>query len=123
MSLKSLPIPPVPEETARVAHAAFPRGNVAMQVRDTLGAIYTDEAFAATTPTSEQIERRMSEGPVWLALLDGAVVGTISAAPRKLFTEFTARLIEFPIAASRVKHLPAAAPPSPRSLRSGRWPR
>ena len=46
MSLKSLPIPPVPEETARVAHAAFPRGNVAMQVRDTLGAIYTDEAKA-----------------------------------------------------------------------------
>jgi hypothetical protein len=35
MSLKSLPIPPVPEETARVAHAVFPRGNVFMQVRDT----------------------------------------------------------------------------------------
>ena len=43
---------------------------------------YTDEAFTTTTPTSEQIERRMSEGPVWLALLDGAVVGTISAVPR-----------------------------------------
>jgi hypothetical protein len=35
MSLKSLPIPPVPEETARVAHTVFPRGNVFMQVRDT----------------------------------------------------------------------------------------
>jgi transposase len=35
MSLKSVPIPPVPEETARVARAAFPRGNVFMQVRDT----------------------------------------------------------------------------------------
>jgi hypothetical protein len=35
MSLKSLPIPPVPEEVARVAHAVFPRGNVFMQVRDT----------------------------------------------------------------------------------------
>jgi len=33
MSLKSLPIPPVPEETARVAHAAFHRGNVQMQLR------------------------------------------------------------------------------------------
>src|SRR5438477_2107878 len=54
MSLKSLPIPPVPEETARVAHAAFPRGNVAMQVRDTLGAIYTDEAFADLFPTHGQ---------------------------------------------------------------------
>ena len=35
MSLKSTPIPPVPEETARVAQAVFPRGNVFMQVRDT----------------------------------------------------------------------------------------
>ncbi len=54
MSLKSLPIPPVPEEMARVAHAVFPRGNVFMQVRDTLGTIYTDEAFADLFPTHGQ---------------------------------------------------------------------
>jgi transposase len=54
MSLKSLPIPPVPEETARVAQAVFPHGNVFMQVRDTLGAIYTDEAFADLFPTHGQ---------------------------------------------------------------------
>src|SRR5205807_5296295 len=54
MSLKSLPIPPIPEETARVAHAVFARGNVAMQVRDTLGAIYTDEGFAGLLPTRGQ---------------------------------------------------------------------
>jgi hypothetical protein len=36
MSLKSLPIPPIPEEIARVAHAVFPRGNVFIQVRDRL---------------------------------------------------------------------------------------
>src|SRR5947208_10174862 len=54
MSLKSLPIPPVPEETARVAHAAFPRGNVFMQVRDTLGTIFTDESFADLFPTHGQ---------------------------------------------------------------------
>ncbi len=54
MSLKSLPIPPVPEETARVAHAVFPHGNVFMQVRDTLGTIYTDEAFADLFPTHGQ---------------------------------------------------------------------
>jgi transposase len=54
MSLKALPIPPVPEETARVAHAAFPRGNLFMQVRDTLGTIYTDEAFADLFPTHGQ---------------------------------------------------------------------
>ena len=54
MSLKSLPIPPIPEEIARMAHAAFPRGNVVMQVRDTLGTIYTDEAFADLFPTHGQ---------------------------------------------------------------------
>ncbi len=54
MSLKALPIPPVPEETARVAHAAFPRGNMFMQVRDLLGTIYTDEAFADLFPTHGQ---------------------------------------------------------------------
>jgi len=54
MSLKSLPIPPIPEEVVRVAHALFPRGNVFMQVRDTLGTIYTDEAFADLFPTHGQ---------------------------------------------------------------------
>ena len=54
MSLKALPIPPISEEIVRVAHAVFPRGNVFMQVRDTLGAIYTDEAFADLFPTHGQ---------------------------------------------------------------------
>src|SRR6266513_6223882 len=54
MSLKSLPIPAVPEETARVAQAVFPRGHVIMQVRDTLGTIYSDEAFADLFPTHGQ---------------------------------------------------------------------
>src|SRR5438132_437459 len=43
---------------------------------------YTEEAFAATTPTSDRIESRMNEGPVWLALRDGVIVGTVSAVPR-----------------------------------------
>ena len=46
MSLKSLPIPSIPEEVVRIAHAVFPRGNVFMQIRDTLGTIYADEAEA-----------------------------------------------------------------------------
>lgn len=45
-------------------------------------ASYTDEAFAATTPASEQIESRMNEGPVWVALRDATIVGTVSAASR-----------------------------------------
>lgn len=43
---------------------------------------YTDEAFAATTPASDQIRSRIDEGAVWVALQDDVVVGTVSAAPR-----------------------------------------
>src|SRR5215208_1259523 len=40
------PICPVPEDTARVAKAAFPKGNLYMQIRDVLGTIYDDEDFS-----------------------------------------------------------------------------
>ena len=46
MSLKPQEICPIPEETARIARAAYPKGNVFMRMRDELGAIYQDEAFA-----------------------------------------------------------------------------
>ncbi len=46
MSLHPKPIPPVPEDTARVARAAFPKGNIYLQLRDILGSIYIDEDFA-----------------------------------------------------------------------------
>src|SRR5437763_2984992 len=46
MSLKPQEIDPIPEETARIAHAAYPKGNVFMRMRDELGTIYQDEAFA-----------------------------------------------------------------------------
>lgn len=54
MSLKSLPISPVPAETALVAQAVFPHGNVFIQLRDTLGAIYSDEACADLFPPHGQ---------------------------------------------------------------------
>jgi transposase len=46
MSLKARSVPPVCEETAEVARAAFPQGNVYMQMRDEFGSIYTDDVFA-----------------------------------------------------------------------------
>lgn len=46
MSLKIQDIIPAPEETARVARAAFPKGNVYMAMRDELGALYQDSEFA-----------------------------------------------------------------------------
>ena len=46
MSLKPEGMSPVPEETARIAHAVFPKGNAFMRMRDELGTIYQDETFA-----------------------------------------------------------------------------
>jgi len=40
---------------------------------------YTTEAFAATTPTSDQILVRLAEGPIWVALKGDVIVGTIAA--------------------------------------------
>jgi transposase len=54
MSLHPQEIPPVPEETRRVAQSAFPRGNVYMRLRDALGAIYDDHLFAPLFPAHGQ---------------------------------------------------------------------
>jgi transposase len=57
MSLKPQGINPVPEETARVARAAYPKGNVYMHMRDELGTIYEDESFADLfSPTGQPAE-------------------------------------------------------------------
>src|ERR687888_441009 len=50
MSLQPHVIEPVPEETARVAHAAFPKGHPSLTVRDVLGTIFQDDDFAALFP-------------------------------------------------------------------------
>jgi transposase len=46
MSLRPNGFTEIPGETARVAKAAFPKGCLAMRVRDALGALFTDEQFA-----------------------------------------------------------------------------
>src|SRR5512147_1863421 len=50
MSLKPDPIQPVPEETARIAKAAFRKGNPLLKLRDELGSIFSDENFADLFP-------------------------------------------------------------------------
>ena len=46
MSMQPRPWPEVPALTAQVARAAFPRGSLAIRIRDQLGAWCEDEAFA-----------------------------------------------------------------------------
>ena len=47
MSMHPSPIEPVPEETARVARAAFRKGNLLMRIRDEIGILYDDQMFAS----------------------------------------------------------------------------
>jgi len=62
MSLRCEPIGRVPEETAWVARGALANGNWYMRLRDELGTIYQDEAFAPLFPT----RGRPAEAPgVW----------------------------------------------------------
>jgi len=55
----------VPAETARIARAAFPKGNSYLRLRDELGSLYTDEAFADLFPTHGQ----PAEAPWRLAVI------------------------------------------------------
>jgi transposase len=50
MSLRPHALEPVPEETARVARAAFPKGNPYLSLRDALGTIFQDDDFSALFP-------------------------------------------------------------------------
>src|SRR5919198_1179701 len=50
MSLHPQPIGAIPEQTVRVAHAAFPKGHPYLTLRDHLGTIFQDEDFAALFP-------------------------------------------------------------------------
>jgi hypothetical protein len=65
MSLKILPIPPVPKETAHVVRACFPHGTLVIQLRDALGTLYSDEDFADVFPARGQ----PAEAPWRLALV------------------------------------------------------
>ena len=54
----------VPKETARVAHAAFPKGNPYLTMRDQLGTLFEDEQFIDLFPPQGQ----PAEAPWRLAL-------------------------------------------------------
>ena len=47
MSVQPRPWPEVPEQTAAVARAAFPKGTLAMRVREELPGLFADEQFVS----------------------------------------------------------------------------
>jgi ribosomal protein S18 acetylase RimI-like enzyme len=53
-------------------------------LRETFGLFeseYTAEAFAYTTPPAETIRGRFVEGPIWVAVGDDLIIGTVSGLP------------------------------------------
>ncbi len=65
MSLHAQPLDPIPELTSRIARASFPKGTLAMHLRDALGPIYEDADFADLFPK----RGRAAEAPWRLALV------------------------------------------------------
>src|SRR5262245_8177052 len=65
MSLRAPLAYSIPEQTAQVAHAAFPKGNPYMRMRDALGPIYINPEFRALFSKTGQ----PAEAPAHLALV------------------------------------------------------
>ena len=65
MSMSPHAIISIPEETVRIARAAFPRGNIYLSMRDQLGTVYEDENFTTLFPK----RGRPAEAPWQLALV------------------------------------------------------
>ena len=65
MSLRPQVFYVIPDQTVRVARAAFPKGNLYMRMYDQLGALFADRHFADLFPTCGQ----PAESPARLALV------------------------------------------------------
>ena len=64
-----------PAEAGRVAE-------VLLEAFREFRSLYTDGGFAATTPDADKILARLNEGPIWVAVRDGVIVGTVSAVKK-----------------------------------------
>jgi transposase len=66
MSLRPEPLPPIPDATAAAVRAAFPKGNIYVDLRTEFGTLYADQLFVDLYPA----EGRPVEVPPWrLALV------------------------------------------------------
>ena len=52
MTLRPQSLPPVPEATAAAVQAAFPKGNLYVELRAEFGTLYDDQLFADLYPPS-----------------------------------------------------------------------
>jgi transposase len=66
MTLRPQPLPPVPEATVAAVQAAFPKGNLYVDLRAEFGILYSDQLFADLYPPSG---RPVEVAPWRLALI------------------------------------------------------
>ena len=57
------PVPPVPDDTARIARAAFPHGNPYLRLRDRLGPCSTTQALLIFTLGAASRRTRLGAWP------------------------------------------------------------
>ena len=50
MSLRPEPLPPIPDVTAAAMRAAFPKGNLYVDLRTEFGTLYHDHSLPISTP-------------------------------------------------------------------------
>jgi hypothetical protein len=70
-------------------------------------ALYTAEGFAATVISSAEVAKRINEGPVWVAICENVVVGTISVV-RKGDSLYVRSLAVHPAGARPFRRLKSA---------------
>jgi transposase len=90
MSLQPQPVYPIPDETRRVAHAAFPKGALCLRLVEVLGQLYLDEQFAALFPTRGQ----PAASPARLALVLVLQYGVLVSRPGESHPEPLAGRVE-----------------------------
>jgi transposase len=54
MSLRPEPLPPIPDATAAAVRAAFPKGNLYVDLHAEFGTLYTDQLFADLYPVESK---------------------------------------------------------------------
>ena len=82
MLLKPSPIEAVPEETARIARAAFRKGNPLLRLRDEFGAIFADADFADLSPSPGSPGWRRGGWP-WSPCCNSARISLTGRPPRR----------------------------------------
>ena len=102
MSLHAPPLAPIAELTSRMAHASFPKGTLAMDLRDALGSIYEDADFAHLFPR----RGRAAEAPWRLALVTVLQAVSMAAGLTKTAKAKQAKILRLNPSSSKRDEVP-----------------